>query len=439
MNTFQNRNKKALSLLIATTSIYFLLSCDTLNTQTENKHEDPYRNYHSSVPNICLTNDGKLLITEVREFKDGLSELWLLQDGHESVIAQGTDWIVNWADFPTILGYGDEGENLVASYLVETDPDLFAYDVRLVMSSDGGKSWSDPLCPHNDATVTEHGFVSMVAVRDDAFMVVWLDGRNYAELEGGNNMQDQMQLRAALISSSGVIEDEFLIDPNVCSCCGTDIVATPGGISVVYRDRHAGELRDISLSRYEFTTGQWTEPQTVHNDGWVIAGCPVNGPAIDAHGDRVIISWYTESNRTPTVLASHSIDGGLTFSTPLKINSEYTQGRVDAVLLDDHSAALSWMEGEIGEVNLKTCIYKFSNGHGDGHGQAYQAAVISSTETVTPVNGSRASGFPKMKKQSPEHGDPETEELVFVFTHLSIDEATQGLTPEARVLRLELN
>ena len=428
MIIYPSHNNKTLSIsLVFASMIFMLTSCESISSKTHVSKD----NYNSSVPNFCIANDGGLLVTEVREYEGGMSELWLKREGRESMIAKGTDWIVNWADFPTILSFGESGESIMASYLVESDPEKFAYDIRLVLSNDGGESWSDPISPHDDGTITEHGFVSLVQVREDAFMVVWLDGRNYTELEGdllSDDIKDQMQLRAALINSSGVIEEEFLIDPDVCSCCGTDIVATPGGISVVYRDRYAGEVRDISLSRYEFSTGQWTEPQTVHNDGWVIAGCPVNGPAIDCRGERVVVCWYTETNSTPAVLASHSIDGGLTFSDPMKINSEYTQGRIDVVLLDDNIAALSWMEGEIGSVNLQVRTYEFSDDDD-------MSAILSPAITVTPVNGSRASGFPKMKKQSTKHGN----ELVFVYTHLSINEATQRLTPEVRQKRLDLN
>ena len=432
MIIYPSLNKKTLSIsLVISSMIFMLISCQSTGSKTEGKVQITEGNYNSSVPNICVANDGGLLVTEVREYEGGVSELWLTRKGRESLIAKGTDWIVNWADFPTILSFGESGENLVASYLVESDPEKFAYDVRLVLSNDGGESWSDPIAPHADGTITEHGFVSLVEVREDAFMVVWLDGRNYAELEGdlvSDDIKDQMQLRAALINSSGVIEEEFVIDPNVCSCCGTDLAATPGGISVVYRDRHVGEVRDISLSRYEFSTGQWTEPQTVHNDGWVIAGCPVNGPAIDSREERVVVCWYTEIDGTPAVLASHSMDGGITFSDPMKINSEYTQGRIDVILLDDNSATLSWIEGEIGSVNLQVRTYKFGD-HDD------VSIILSPAITVTPMNGSRASGFPKMMKQSTEHGD----EIVFVYTHLSIDEATQKLTPEVREKRLDLN
>tara|TARA_B110000444_G_scaffold167671_1_gene156622 strand:+ start:861 stop:1052 length:192 start_codon:yes stop_codon:yes gene_type:complete len=63
------------------------------------------------------------------------------------------------------------------------------------------------------------------------------------------------------------------------------------------------------------------------------------------------------------------------------------------------------MEGDIGEVHLKVCEYKFGN---------EQAAYLSPPIIVTALNGIRASGFPEMKKQRTEHGN----ELVFVYTHL---------------------
>ena len=174
MIIYPSLNKKTLSIsLVISSMIFMLISCQSTGSKTEGKVQITEGNYNSSVPNICVANDGGLLVTEVREYEGGVSELWLTRKGRESLIAKGTDWIVNWADFPTILSFGESGENLVASYLVESDPEKFAYDVRLVLSNDGGESWSDPIAPHADGTITEHGFVSLVEVRG---MLLWWFG-----------------------------------------------------------------------------------------------------------------------------------------------------------------------------------------------------------------------------------------------------------------------
>ena len=49
-----------------------------------------------------------------------------------------------------------------------------------------------------------------------------------------------------------------------------------------FRNRTDDEIRDIYVTRYEM--GRWTAGKAVHDDGWQIHACPINGPAVSAHG-----------------------------------------------------------------------------------------------------------------------------------------------------------
>jgi hypothetical protein len=336
--------------------------------------------FNTSLPNLCLRSDGSISTSYVVE-RNGMAELMF--DGN--IIASGDDWIVNWADFPLIVEYAPG--NLAASYLIETDRASFAYDIELILSSDDGKTWSAPVSPHTDSTLTEHGFVAMAGVGED-LMVIWLDGRNYAE------GKDIMELRGALLDSSGEILEQYLIDDNVCSCCGTDMIRFGDELLLVYRDRTPEEVRDISLVHFDFASGTWGETEAINNDNWVIAGCPVNGPAIDVLGDEVFVSWYTVLDGEPTVFVT--LGDGVEFATPQKVNTEYTLGRTDIAALGDGRSAISWLEGEGDEVYLKV--------------RDLLGGSLGNPRTVTKMNGSRASGFPKMKVQD--------EELVLVNTSI---------------------
>ena len=100
-----------------------------------------------------------------------------------------------------------------------------------------------------------------------------------------------MTLRSAVIGSDGNVE-RSLVDDMVCDCCQTSMTVSQGIPIVVYRDRTKGEIRDISFSRY--IDQKWTEPQPIHEDGWKINGCPVNGPNIDSFEENVV-SWFSAS------------------------------------------------------------------------------------------------------------------------------------------------
>ena len=91
-------------------------------------------------------------------------------------VAQGENWSVNWADFPSTIALRDG--SLAAHWLVKSGKGTYAYNVNIARSDDGGKTWSQPIVPHRDNTQTEHGFVSLIPLPDGRLGAIWLDGRN---------------------------------------------------------------------------------------------------------------------------------------------------------------------------------------------------------------------------------------------------------------------
>ena len=111
---------------------------------------------------------------------------------------------------------------------------------------------------------------------------------------------------------------------------------------VAFRNRSPDEIRDIYVSR--LVDGKWTEPAPVHNDGWQIDGCPVNGPALSAHGRDVAIAWFTAPDDQGHAFVAFSHDAGTTFGAPVRVDEAGSLGRVDIELLPDGSAVVSWIE-----------------------------------------------------------------------------------------------
>lgn len=297
--------------------------------------------------------------------------------------AQGRDWFVNWADVPSIRPLPDG--RIAAHYLKSSSGSniVYAYDVRVVQTTDRG-TWQPAFSPHRDSTATEHGFVSLLPWNED-LLAVWLDGRN-------TNLSDEehsgaMTLRAALLTPEGTIRQPALLDDRVCDCCPTSAVHTSSGALVAYRDRTEDEIRDIQLVRFDGTS--WSEPYLLHADGWNISGCPVNGPALAAEGDRVVATWFTGANGTPRVKAAFSSDGGREFGDPLVLDSSSPVGRVDAVLLDDGSALVSWLDrgSEGGFIRARHIQH-------DGS--------MSAPITLTDASPSRGTGMPRMVRSGDE-------------------------------------
>lgn len=332
----------------------------------------------SQAPNLAVGLDGKLYLSWIEPSQDGHAlRFSTLTDGGWSTprtVAHGGAWFVNWADFPSIAALEDG--TLAAHWLVRSGPASYAYDVHVALSRDGGTTWSASLRPHRDATETEHGFVSLVARPEGNFGVLWLEGRDTSATTRG-----AMTLRYATLRPDGELGDEIEVDDRVCDCCSTDAVRTgDGGMLVVYRDRTATEVRDISASRLEGSS--WSSPLAVHADRWEIAACPVNGPAVAGRQNRVVVAWFTAARDVAAVQVAFSDDGGRTFDRPIRVDHGDPLGRVDAVLLDDGSALVSWLERGADQARL---VLR----------QVIPSGALRST-TVTSTSQARSSGFPRM-------------------------------------------
>ena len=300
-------------------------------------------------------------------------------------IAEHSEFFANWADVPWLVEAGDGA--LIATWPQKSGEYTYAYDVMVGRSDDGGDTWRVLGPANDDSTPTEHGFVSLVR-EGSGVRAFWLDGRAMAAGDAdadadaghGHGGQGGMALRTALIGRS--ISASEVLDLRVCECCSTAAVSTPAGPIIVYRDRSAEEVRDISIVRR--VDGAWTRPRTVHADDWLIAACPVNGPALDARGNTVVLAWYTGAVAGGAIRLAFSDDGGATFASPVVIDDSWPVGRVDVHLTASGSAIVSWLDsdGDHGAVMLRRV-------HPDGRtGTPLRAAT---------ANVGRATGFPRIK------------------------------------------
>jgi hypothetical protein len=167
----------------------------------------------------------------------------------------------------------------------------------------------------------------------DGVALLWLDGRNTPDAP--------MTLRSASVTPSGTVVRDQLVDDSVCDCCQTDVAVSSRGPIAVYRDRTAGEIRDVYVTR--FSDGAWQPGTRLYADNWNIAGCPVNGPSIVANGDRVAVAWFTGANHSPHVRIKLSGDGGMTFGAPIDVSAGRLSGYIGLTFINDETLAVSWV------------------------------------------------------------------------------------------------
>ena len=261
-------------------------------------------------------------------------------------VQTGQNITVSSTDVPTI--HEQPGGRLVAVW--RGSHDARGYDIVLAHSDDHGATWSAPHSPHRDNTNTEHGFTSWLQLGDTSSLV-WVGARHHADAEKG---AQNSQLTLATFDAKGEPQIESVLDDKICDCCHTSTALVPGGAVIVYRDRHEGEIRDISLLRNSH--GKWNAPVSVHDDGWRISGCPVNGPTASASGADVAVAWFTAAHDSARVRVAYPSDTGNTFAKPIEINEGFPDGRVGIALMATGETVVSWIErrGAVAVLRLRT-------------------------------------------------------------------------------------
>lgn len=402
---------------VALLNIFLMSFLGCSNTSTEQVSIDNPSSLNSTFPRLFTDNTGTVHMSWIHKIGE-VAELRIATltppsntdytDGLEwssyTSVAKSDDWFVNWADFPSIIGLN--GAPMAAHWLDKVPGSPYSYHVTIQPIQDkfttqitdqaNGKNAQvefihAAFVPHTDNTNTEHGFVSMQPMDSSTFYAIWLDGRNTGGMDHDEHSMDSdhldsklataMTLRGALLGRDGKIIESHLIDNAVCDCCNTSLVKTDRGLIGAYRNRSSDEIRDLYVSRYE--NGVWDTPNTVHNDGWQIAACPVNGPQLAFHSGVTAALWFTGADNIPRVKLAFSNDYGKNFNDAILLSENQPLGRVDIVMHNEQSAWVSYVERH--EDGAKLHIKQVMR-----NGSIAQAIILDDMEA------SRSSGFPQL-------------------------------------------
>ncbi|MCC7127070.1 MAG: exo-alpha-sialidase [Acidobacteria bacterium] len=318
----------------------------------------------SSAYALAAGADGKAYLVWIENAADKSHVLRFSRlDGHTwsapRDIARASNWFVNWADHPSLTALADG--TLIAHWLVNTGrkQGAYGYGIHVARSSDQGATWTKTF-EDGMRNVTDYaGFLTFAPAGTGADAIyltpVAPDEANLTNEHAGHDEGAHIKTLAAVsFGADGTVSGQQVVDPDVCSCCMTDIAHTSLGPIAVYRDHLPGEIRDISIVRR--VDGRWTAPQQVARDGWQIPGCPTNGPAVAARDRQVSVAWFTAANDTPRLKLARSSDAGATFTAPIVIDDGNPVGWPDVTVLENGDTLVSWLErrGEgIGEVLVR--------------------------------------------------------------------------------------
>lgn len=214
------------------------------------------------------------------------------------------------------IALGPAGEIYVSWSSTKSKPEdmLFASDLRLSRSLDGGKSFDSHMRVNEDR-LTSHSFEGLAVAADGTVLLSWIDSH-----EGGNKAGTYL----ARVGKQGTqVTETKKLDGDTCVCCRVDVTTGPvETIAVIWRKVFPGDIRDMVLSLSGDSGRSFSSPTLVHADRWQINACPHRGGTVGMDGQgQIYVTWYTEGSRgKPNILFARS-SKDRSFTPPQRLDS----------------------------------------------------------------------------------------------------------------------
>jgi hypothetical protein len=249
------------------------------------------------------------------------------------------DLTVEALHHPPRLGVAPTGEVYLSWSSAKPKPEgtLFASDLRLSRSQDGGKTFAGHVRVNEDRPIS-HSFDGLAVAADGTVLVSWLDGR-----AGGANAGTYL---ARVVNQGTRVDGIVQVGLDTCVCCRVDLAPGPGdGVAILWRKVFPGDIRDMVLSASRDGGRTFSAPALVHDDGWRITACPHRGGAVGVDGrGRVYASWYTEGKQARPDLYFATSEDGRRFGPRRRLHTSATSIPDHARMAVDRDgrAAIVW-------------------------------------------------------------------------------------------------
>jgi len=337
---------KRIILMIST--LFLLLGCVSTYVDS-NKPLVTLQHFFSTqdalkTPRVSTTKN-QLLLSWVRASSTTQQLMYAIyrdkQWSTPRAVVKGNNWFINYADYAKVEAIDEQ--HFIASWLEQSNTTSTHYQFKIKQSFDAGETWMETTSPllEKDA---EHGFISVVK-KDGKALFTWISqvGKGY-------------QIQSSQLDSDNQWSSVQIVDNASCSCCHTDMAKQENRVYSVYRNRTDEEIRDIAINIYQ--NQQWGKPNIIHDDGWKIKGCPVNGPSISANKNAYVIIWYTFSGGVRQAkLLVHSN----TQRHVISIDKEAI-GFVDSAIVNDVTAIVSWLSIANNEIFMNVQLVNLLDG-----------------------------------------------------------------------------
>ncbi len=197
------------------------------------------------------------------------------------------------------IAFGPGGQ-VVVSY---TEPLSRPYSgrIRMLRSSDGGRSFSAPLTVHADRQLITHRFESIAFDARGRLHTVWIDKRDLEAAGKASGYRGAAVYRNVSEDGGASFGPDIKLADHSCECCRIALAPTPeGGMAAMWRHVFAPNQRDHAFARLDGPAAP--EPVRASLDRWALDACPHHGPGLaPAAGGGYHAVWFGERDGVAAV------------------------------------------------------------------------------------------------------------------------------------------
>ncbi len=316
-------------------------SPDTVRVSADGKY--------ASESSIAAMPDGRIFVVWSELDADRKHDIFI-REFDANLAPKGTAVRVNpnpgaartwYGDAPSVLA-SPEGKIYVAWNRLYPDG-AAGNDLVLSTSTDGGKTFGEPLKINDDTAPASHGMHGMTIDSRGRVLISWLDERYLKRAEATSRTSSEGPFLAMFFHHTptpaakepeaeepdaelyfAIVADGKLDGPNrkigaeICPCCRVTLAtAADGSVYIAFRKVWPGQFRHISIVRSTDGGATFSEPTQVSDDRWKLYACPVSGAAIRAKRSELEIVWFSGGERAEKgVYRAVSTDRGTSFPSP---------------------------------------------------------------------------------------------------------------------------
>jgi hypothetical protein len=167
-------------------------------------------------------------------------------------------------------------------------------NIRLMRSTDSGRTFSAPVTVHADRQIITHRFESMAFDGRGALHVLWIDKR---DLELAPKIGGKSSYRGAAIFRNVSLDGGATFGPDIkladhsCECCRIALgLGGDGVLRAMWRHVFEPSIRDHAFAVLDDKTKTPIVRATF--DEWHLEGCPHHGPALAPSADGFHAVWF---------------------------------------------------------------------------------------------------------------------------------------------------